>query len=107
MKTTSYGRRSQNIKSEISQQPTVWIVTHEFLGGKLEENSEEISSVALLSPACYSFIGTSKVCMLPVGAAGNTQWPLLEKIGLSDNNDKQAGAELCQAQYKLVWLNQL
>ena len=29
---------------------TVWIVTYEFL---LEENSEEISSVALLSPACF------------------------------------------------------
>ena len=27
---------------------------YEFLGGKLEENSEEISSVALLSPACSS-----------------------------------------------------
>ena len=67
MKTTSNGRRPQNIKSWISQQPlirsssnfklklrrpnTVWIVTYEYI---LEENSEEISSVALLSPACFS-----------------------------------------------------
>jgi hypothetical protein len=33
---------------------TVWIVKYEFLGGELEENSEEISSVALLSPACLT-----------------------------------------------------
>jgi hypothetical protein len=31
-------------------------MTYEFLGGKLEESSEEITSVALLSPACFLFI---------------------------------------------------
>ena len=35
---------------------SVWFVTLEFFGGKFEDNSEEISSVALLSPACYTYI---------------------------------------------------
>ena len=30
------------------------VVTLDFLGGKLEENSEEFSSVALLSPTCLT-----------------------------------------------------
>ena len=48
IKTTSNGRRPQNMKSGISQKDrNLWV-----LRGKLEENSEEISSLALLSPAC-------------------------------------------------------
>jgi hypothetical protein len=77
-KTTSNGRQPHNIKSAISQPPAIWLYSnfrlqliwprkttscakliskmleYDFwvLRGKLVENSEEISSVALLSPAC-------------------------------------------------------
>ena len=46
-------RQPQNIESGLSQQPLYgpWVLV---LRGKLEENSKEISSVALLSPACFS-----------------------------------------------------
>ena len=36
-------------------------VIFKFLRGKLEENSEEISSVALLSPACSSVLSESSI----------------------------------------------
>jgi hypothetical protein len=52
-KMTYNGRRPQNIKRGISQHPLYgsWLMR-----GKLEENPEEISSVALLSPTCFNFI---------------------------------------------------
>jgi hypothetical protein len=51
MKMTSNERLPQNIKSGISQRPLwgLWLM-------KLEENSDEISSLALLSPACSLFM---------------------------------------------------
>ena len=51
MKTTSNGRGPQNINRGISQQP-LYGCDFGVLGGKLEENSEEFLSVALLSQAC-------------------------------------------------------
>ena len=69
MKTTSNGRQTQNIKSGIFQQPLSggkktpnlaecdWWV----LRGKLEENSEEILSVALLSPSCLTDTMVGKI----------------------------------------------
>ena len=50
MKTTSNGRGPQNINRGISQQP-LYGCDFGVFWGKLEENSEEFSSVALLSPA--------------------------------------------------------
>ena len=47
-KKTSNGRQPP---MEV-EYPSNHCMYHEFLGGKLEESSEEISSVALLSPAC-------------------------------------------------------
>jgi hypothetical protein len=51
-------RRPQNIKSEISQQPLYQLG---LTRGKLEENSEEISSVALLSPTCIDILSVMYV----------------------------------------------
>ena len=52
MKTTFNGRQPQNIKIGISKQPSYgsWLISSK---GDSEENSEEILSVALLSPACF------------------------------------------------------
>jgi hypothetical protein len=57
MKMTSSGRRPQNIESGIFQQPLIGSYSNFklILRGGLKENSEEISSVALLSPACLAF----------------------------------------------------
>jgi hypothetical protein len=52
--TTSNGRRPpMEDDLKILKATTVWVVAYEFLGGKLEGSSEEISSVALLSPTCF------------------------------------------------------
>ena len=77
MKTTSNGRRPQNNKSWISQQHLIgsssnfkltlrgpnqnkkclkWRRPQMEVRGKYEENTKEISSVALLSPACLLVI---------------------------------------------------
>ena len=52
MKTIFNWRRRQNIKREYLSSH-LWV-----LEGNLEENSEEISSVALLSPACFVILLT-------------------------------------------------
>ena len=51
MKTTYNGKRSKNIKSGISRNHFM-DCDIKVLRGKLDENSEEILSVALLSPSC-------------------------------------------------------
>ena len=56
MKTTFNVRPPQNIKIGISQQPL-----YGFYLMKLEENAEEISSVALLSPACFLILSLNKL----------------------------------------------
>ena len=63
MKTTSNGRGPQNINRGISQQP-LYGCDFGVFWGKLEENSEEFSSVALLSPACYTSLTSSVVLSL-------------------------------------------
>ena len=79
MMMTSNGRRPQNIKRGISMQP---------LYG-LEENSEEISSVALLSPACCLFLLMAPEHLKPLqsteilnSSKNNIVWPCLNHYAL-------------------------
>jgi hypothetical protein len=70
MKTTSNRRWSQIIKTGISH-----CMVHDLwvLRGKLEENQEEILSVALLSPACFVFISIH-FCFLLVCEQTTLSW---------------------------------